>query len=355
LFDLIHQNEMKMTNILPAIQPRNQSVDTFRFLAALGVIILHVEYPNVPNEIVIGLRLISRWAIPFFFIFGGYFLAANNTKVDRLDVQPAIERLIRVFLIWSLIYALVVIYQHDINTSIKRIVSPYFIYFGNFVHLWFIPSLIFGYLFVAFCYNFNLKNLLAILSIIAIVIALLSGAYAVIDLGIPLNFDIARNWLAIPFLYIGFLLYKKGYPSWWVSTLLIIFGAGLQIFEAKFLYDKFGSSPYEHQFLIGTIPFAVGMAGLALSDLKFLKYSVFSNWGKEYSLGIYLIHPLLAIVVLKLMEPFTPGFLGSPIWQIFFPLVLIAVSLLFLRLVHLYLPSGFNTLFGKRPAKKLNQ
>jgi surface polysaccharide O-acyltransferase-like enzyme len=344
---------MKMTNIQPTIQSRNQSVDTFRLLAALGIVILHVEYPNVPSEIAIGLRLISRWAIPFFFIFSGYFLAANNTKAERLNVQPAIERLIWIFLIWSLIYAFVVVDQHDVSTSIKRIASPNFIFFGNFVHLWFIPSLIYGHLFVAFCINFNLKSFLPILSVIAIVIALFSGAYAVVELRIPFDFDVARNWLSIPFLYAGFLLYKKGYPSWWVSLLLIVFGAGLQIAEAKYLHDQFGFSPYEHQFLIGTIPFAIGMAGLALSDLKFLKYPLFSSWGREYSLGIYLIHPLLVFLAPKLIGPFAPGLLGNPIWQLFYPLTIMSIALIFLGITHRYFPLGFNILFGKHMSKKI--
>jgi surface polysaccharide O-acyltransferase-like enzyme len=337
-----------MTITLPEKnQSRNQSVDTFRLLAAFGIIILHVEYPNVPHEIAIGLRLISRWAIPFFFIFSGYFLAANKAKTERLNVQPAVERLIWVFLIWSFIYAFVVIDQHDINTSIKRIISPDFIVFGNFVHLWFIPALIYGYLFVAFCFNFNLKRLLMILSVVAIVVALFSGAYAVVDLHIPFDYDAARNWLSIPFLYIGSLLYEKGHPSWRISMLLIVFGAGLQVFEARFLYDKFGFSPYEHQFLIGTIPFAIGMAGLALSDLKLLKHPLLGNWGKEYSLGIYLIHPLLVFLTFKFMGFFVPGLLSNPIWQLFFPLFLLFMAIFVLGLIYRYFPLGFNVLFGR--------
>ena len=337
-----------MTNISTTTSARNRSVDTFRLLAALGVVVLHVEYPNVPSEIAIGLRLMSRWAIPFFFLISGYFLAANNTKSNRLNVQPVVERLIWIFLVWAFVYAFVVIYQHDLSTSIQRIVSPYFIYFGNFVHLWFLPSLIFGYLIIAFCYNFNLKGLLIVLSILAVITTLLSGSYAVIDLGMPLDLAAASVWLSIPFLYIGFLFYKKGHPAWWVSCLLIIFGAGLQVFEARFLANKFGSSPYEHEFLLGTIPFGIGMAGLALSDLKFLKYSIFSNWGRDYSLGIYLIHPLIAILLSKFISPFSPELLGNPIWQISAPLIIISISIMLLGLLRRYFPSGFNIIVGKQ-------
>jgi surface polysaccharide O-acyltransferase-like enzyme len=336
-----------MMNTSAAHPPRNYSVDTFRLLAALAIVILHVTYQNVPKELTIGLRLLSRWAIPFFFIISGYFLAASNAKSERLNVQPAVERLIWVFLLWAFIYAFVVIYQYDLNTSIKRITSPYFIYFGNFVHLWFIPSLIFGYLMIAFCYNFNLKGLLIVLSILAVITALLSASYAIIHLGTSLDLTAASVWLSIPFLYIGFLLYQKGPPSWWISVLLILFGAGLQIFEARFLYNKFGSSPYDHEFLIGTIPFGIGMAGLALRDLKFLKYSVFSNWGRDYSLGIYLIHPLIAILLSIFTASFSPVLLNNPVWQLSFPLMVVSLSIVVLGLLHKYFPSGFNILLGK--------
>lgn len=335
-----------MSKTLPTIQPRNQSVDTFRLFAALGVIILHVGYPNVPSEIAIGLRLMSRWAIPFFFILSGYFLAASNAKSNRLNVQKTVERLIWIFLIWSFVYAFVVIDQHDISTSINRIFSPYFLYFGNFVHLWFLPSLIFGYLMLAFCYNLNLKALLMVLSIVAVFTVLLSGSYSIVDLGIPLDLAAASTWLSLPFLFIGFLFYQKSHPAWRVSVLLILFGAGLQVFEAQFLYNKFGNSAYGHEFLIGTIPFGIGMAGLALSDIKLLKYSNFSNWGRDYSLGIYLIHPLIAIVLSKLIGSITPELLSNPIWQLLFPLTIISVSLFILGLLRQYLPMGFNILLG---------
>lgn len=338
-----------MTISSTLVRSRNSSVDSFRLLAALGVIILHLEYPNVPGEIAIGLRLMSRWAIPFFFIISGYFLAANHARSNRVDVQPAVERLIWIFLLWSFIYAIVVAGQYDPGTSIKRIVSPYFIYFGNFIHLWFIPSLLFGYLMVAFCYNRNLKILLIVLSVLATVTALLSASYSIVDLGLPLDLAAASIWLSIPFLYIGFLLYKRGHPSWWVSVTLIMIGAGLQVFEARWLYDAFGSSPYEHEFLIGTVPFGIGMAGLALSDLKFLRHPVLANWGRDYSLGIYLIHPLIAMGVSRLMGSTLPEMLNNSIWQLCSPLIVIAVCIILFEVLQRYFPSGFNFLLGKRP------
>ena len=334
-----------MTKPEPVIQSRNQSVDAFRLLASLGVIILHVEYPNVPGDIAVGLRLMSRWAIPFFFIVSGYYLAAKNSTTNRLKIQPTIERLIWVFLLWTLIYAPVVIHQHDIITLIKRLASPTFILFGDFYHLWFISSLALGYISIAFFNRFNSKILLPVVSAFSVIIALLAGSYAIFDFDFSLDFDTARQWLAIPFLYIGFLFLKNRQPSWWVSIVWIIIGSGLQIIEAKFLGRQFGSSAYDHQFLIGTIPFAIGMAGLALGNFKLPGFSIFSRWGRDYSLGIYLIHPLIIYILSILIS--APGLISSAVWQVTLPLTVLILSIFVLSLINRYLPSGFKILFGE--------
>jgi surface polysaccharide O-acyltransferase-like enzyme len=334
-----------MTKPDPAIQSRNQSVDAFRLLASLGVIILHLEYPNVPNDIAVGLRLMSRWAIPFFFIVSGYYLAGKNPTTNRLKIQPIIERLIWVFLLWNLIYAPVVIDQHDIVTLIKRLASPTFILFGDFYHLWFISSLALGYISIAFFSRFNTKVLLPVVSAFSVIIALLAGSYAIFKPGFEFDFDTARQWLSIPFLYMGFLFSQKGQPSWRISIVWIIIGSGLQIIEAKFLARQFGFSAYDHQFLIGTIPFAIGMAGLALSNFKLRGFSIFSKWGREYSLGIYLIHPL--IIYILSISISASGLINSAVWQVMLPLTVLLLSILALSLINRYLPSGFKILFGE--------
>ncbi len=330
---------------------RNQSIDAFRLLAALCVVILHVEYPNAPRDLAVGLRLLSRWAIPFFFIVSGYFLALKYSKTKQLNVLPNVERLIWIFLLWVLIYAPFVVYYHDLTTLLKLIATPTFIYFGLFLHLWFLPSLLFGTLFVAFCYHYNARILLPIISILSVGMALISGAYKIVDLGFPLDYNIARTWLSIPFLYVGFLLFQYGRPNKWVSMFLIVFGAGLQVFEARFLYNQFQFSAYDHQFLIGTIPFAIGMAGLALNDLKFLQHPLLSKWGRDYSLGIYLIHPAIAFIVTPFIFRVAPNLSHSGVWQIVFPAVVFFIALIIFNLIHKYFPKGFNILLGTHLAR----
>jgi surface polysaccharide O-acyltransferase-like enzyme len=327
-------------------QTRNQSVDTFRLLAALCVVILHLRYNSLPSEVAVGMRLMSRWAIPFFFIISGYFLALKTSKTKQLNVLPTVERLIWMFILWVLLYSPFVVLNHDFTTLFKLIASPTFIYFGLFSHLWYLPALLFGYLFISFCHHYNIKILLPIISVISIGMALISGAYNIFDVGFPLVYDVARTWLSIPFLYVGFLFYEKGKPNWWISLLLVIVGAAAQVFEARYLYKQFDFSAYNHQFLFGTIPFAIGMAALSLSDLRFLQHPVLGKWGSEYSLGIYLIHPAVIFTLLPQVSRLMSGVINTAVWEISAPVIVVVMALVVLYLIQRYIPKLFNILFG---------
>ncbi|MDP2777618.1 MAG: acyltransferase [Anaerolineales bacterium] len=336
-----------MNNPDAQISNRNLSVDTFRLLAALCVIILHLEYPALPRSFVIGMRLLSRWAIPFFFIVSGYYFAAQNTDMKRLNIQQMVGRLIWVFLLWSIIYAPVVADQHDLKTVFQRFFSPNFIYFGNFLHLWFISSLVFGFVFIAFCYQFNIKFVLIFFSVTFLVIALISRPYPIFKPGFPLEFGFARHWLSVPFLYIGFYFYKKGFPSWWLSIILIVAGAASQAIEARFIYRQYDISAYDHEFLIGTIPFAIGITGLALNNLKWLQQPLLSNWGRDYSLGIYLVHILVIHIMTNWIYTILPGISGTMIWQALFPVIILGLCILLFEVIRRWLPWLFNFLYGK--------
>jgi surface polysaccharide O-acyltransferase-like enzyme len=333
---------------------RNLSVETFRLLAMFFVIIPHLQYPNVSREWVSGARLMCRWVLPFFFTISGYYFAEKSAKIKKVDAASVLDRLAWIFIVWILIYMPISIMsdQPDLASFLKMLTSPSFVFLGTIDHLWFISSLFFGYLFVAFCYRNNAEILLAVTSVIGLVLVLLSGSYEIFNLGFKLGFAMPRQWLSVPFLYLGFLFFQKGRPNWWVSLLMIVFGAGLQLVEARFLYDAYGLSAYKHQFLLGSIPFGVGMAGLALSDLKYLQHPLLGKWGSEYSLGIYLIHPLIGYFLSMLVYQYIPDLSVNPVWQASLPVILFTLSLFLLIAIHRYFPAGYNFLLGKRASAK---
>jgi surface polysaccharide O-acyltransferase-like enzyme len=327
---------------------RIESVDTFRLLAVLFVIIVNIEHPKVPMDIVTWEGLFSRWAIPFFFIISGYFLAMKSERTKSLDVRAIIERLAWIFLIWIIVYFPLEIWNEnfDMLKVFNMVTSPMFIFSGSYDHLWLIPSLLFGYLVISIFHRYNVKFLLLIMSIVSLVIALIGGGYQIFKLGFILGFNIPRFWLSIPFLYMGFLIYQKGRPSWWVAALLALFGTALQFFEAQYIYNHFGLPVYKRQFLVGTIISAYGMACLALSGMKFLQHPLLSKWGREYSLGIYLIYPLINYIIFYVMIFIAPVVVANIAWQMLLPLVVLLLSIAALSAMNRYMPAVYNLLLG---------
>jgi surface polysaccharide O-acyltransferase-like enzyme len=333
---------------------RNMSVETFRLLAMFFVIIPHLEYPNVSIDLVANARLLCRWVLPFFYIVSGYFFAEKCFRTKRVDSASVIDRLGWIFIVWNLIYIPIFFMADyaDASSFLKLITSPGFIFLGDASHLWFISSLLFGYLFVSFCYRNNATILLAVISVISVLIVLYAGSYYVLfDAGFNIVFNMPRHWLSVPFLYLGFLFFQKGRPGWQTSAALLVFGVVLQVIEARFLAG-YGMPAYKHQFLIGSIPFGIGVAGLALSDLKYLQHPLLGRWGSEYSLGIYVFHPWIGHFVALLVDKFLPAWSVSPVWQASLPITLFILSLIVLVAIHRYLPAGFNFLFGKHAPVK---
>lgn len=235
--------------------------------------------------------------------------------------------------------------QHGFKTAFQHFFSKDFVFFGSFFHLWFISSLAFGYLLIAFFYQFEIKYLLFPFSVAILIIALLSASYPV--LSDDYSFAYTNHLLSIPFLYIGFQFYKKGFPSLWICLLLILAGIIMQIEEARFIYRIYGLSAYDHEFLIGTIPFAIGMTGLAFNNPKWLQWSLFSEWGRNDALGIYLVHLLVIYLIKKFTSMLLPQISENAIWQVIFPVLILAICVLLLEMIKRFLPTFYNFLYGR--------
>ena len=137
---------------------RNLTIDSLRLLATLEVIALHVTFTNLPEAATVLIRLQARWAVPFFFIVSGYFFAQRLADPKRADVRPALYRLIWLFVLWSIIYIPLVIYEHDVKEVFRRLLFPSFIYIGEYFHLWFPSSLVLGFITLLFLFHYKLEK-----------------------------------------------------------------------------------------------------------------------------------------------------------------------------------------------------
>jgi surface polysaccharide O-acyltransferase-like enzyme len=328
------------------MKDRNLSIDTLRLFAALEVIALHVEFQDLPDMLSIAIRLQARWAVPFFFIVSGYYLGQRLADPARPDVRHTIYRMIWVFGLWTLIYIPLVLYQHDAREVIRRLLYPTFLYVGTYFHLWFPSSLVLGLILLLFCFHYKLEKLLPVFSMLVLLHIFMAGSYDVFGIKFPFEFETARHWVSVPLLYLGFLLFRHGPLSKPIAISLLVGGVALQAIEAYFLLTRYNISPYDHEILLGTIPFALGAASLGLSGLKILEQPLLSDWGREHSLGIYLSHALIAFFIGIFASWLPPVPIPAAIQQVLLPFLILLVSIGVLAAIRKWLPSLFRWLFG---------
>lgn len=326
---------------------RNLTIDTLRLLATLEVIALHVSFDTLPDSLNVLIRLQARWAVPFFFIISGYFFAQRLADPKRSDLRPALYRLIWLFVLWSILYIPLVISEHEVKEVFRRLLFPSFIYIGEYFHLWFPSSLVLGFITLLFMFHYKLEKWILPLSLGILAQILLAGAYnQVFDLKFPFDFVIARHWLSVPALSLGVWLFRRGPLKRGTALALTLGGLGLQLFETWFLYTRFDIPMTEHEVLLGTLPFAYGLASLGVSGLRFLELPTLSAWGREYSLGIYLLHMLLIFAVGRTVKTYFPALNALAAWDVLYPFLILALSIGLFAALRRWWPSAFRFLMG---------
>lgn len=295
---------------------RSGSVDAVKFYAIIFVIIIHVD-PYSGTLVGNFLNQASRFAVPFFFIMSGYFFYKKNIRdlscVTRMTVEYG-TRLLYIYLFWYAIYAFWPLYEpgnwndilnngilYEINTWTSDFIedfSNHILYYlaagGARYHLWFLPSLGLGILNLAISIRFDVFRWGFVFSLILFVIALLNAPYKNSSLGLPFDFD-PRNgpFFSAFFVFIGAVLARKNIKvSSGFSLLVIFFGMIFTLVEVLILNNKYNVPIESHNFVIGTIPYGMGFALLAISDNKIItKFNV--NVVGRYAIGIYGVHVLI--------------------------------------------------------------
>jgi len=128
----------------------------------------------------------------------------------------------------------------------------------------------------------------------------------------------------------------------------IIIGIAIQFIEAFYLSRRYQVNAFEIQFLFGTLIASITIF-LMCEKIK-IKDNIFSTWGREYSLFIYVFHPLIYFLTWFFVEKVAP--VQLPIIKVFAPIIGFAITLLFAILVNKYLPRIFKLLCGEIPQKR---
>ncbi len=92
-------------------------------------------------------------------------------------------------------------------------------------------------------------------------------------------------------------------------------------FAEAFIINKFWGTPMNHDFLLGTYFFGVGVAMIALSDHVIFR-SKMSCFLGPLVLGIYAIHFLFIDIMLSIGNQFS----GNVTWKISYPVAVFILS-----------------------------
>lgn len=282
------------------LENRHLGIDAVRFIASIAVVLIHTVSPqNVEFGVDTGgaVGQLCRFAVPFYFIASGYFLAKKGANVEYI-LQSVRRRIAPVFIVWLLIYLAFMGNTESLMTptSIARLL----ITGGPAYHLWFLPALVFASIVALALRRFLGLRTALIATVLLYGVGLGVGTYAWNG---PSR-SLSPILCAPVFVCIGLWIpISRWQPDLKISLGILFLGGVGQLMEA-YLLDTLHMSPFhKSDFVISTLPLGVGTFLVAMNlPLKARVTRTLAYFG-IVSLGIYAIHLLFVIGLETLMQP----------------------------------------------------
>ena len=334
---------------------RIQSVDLFRFIAIIAVIIIHTSPfklvgttdDGIYKYLFILLNQTSRFAVPFFFVISGYFWGVKIIKrenITQITIKTT-KRLSIIFFIWSCIYLLPFNYIELYNKGLNNYFS--LIYYrinyvinhpiqliteGTAVHLWFLPALLCSLILNSIFVRYSLVKSLYCISIILYIFGVLAKSYINTPIGISSEINPQYGpFFGTIFFTTGYILSRLKSSDNWIKygSILFIFGIITHFTEIYILWKFFNTFP-THGFVFGTYFMGTGFSVMALSNHPSLQIKKLSKIG-TMTLGIYLIH----IIYVDLFHEID-NHIHTPIWEISYVIIVTISSIISTLILYKY-------------------
>jgi surface polysaccharide O-acyltransferase-like enzyme len=325
---------------------RIQSIDTFKGLAILAVVIIHTEpffaaglIKNDWYYLGQSIQQISSFAVPFFFVAAGYFFSRgmkNEGAMGRWWLT--IKRLSVPLMIWIIIDGifwgqwLEKIYETKSLAPLlwNLIAIPtfaakrpdLFLLRGTEVSLWFLISLIFSISLLTICIRQKVRpGALLAIGFCGYYFSLITSFYSGTPLGIGLTLPLEQRGPFIAFLFLAIGHFLAVHEVSVRLSALVLTASILMVFIESAALSYFAGLPFQEKpYLFSTILFATSVLLFALNNPSFGADSLLSKIGNR-SLGIYLVHPPLVAVLDAVRGAFI-----HPVWEVLFPMAVLAIS-----------------------------
>ena len=318
------------------VTTRNNSIDCWKLIAAIGVIFVHVPFDGALGNI---LTSIGICGVAFFYIISGYACYG-----DKEEVCPKIrKRLLRngiITLITVTIYMIFCILQkkqnHEYNWWIRQFRQPQtwlrMLFLGDFEmmygsHLWFMIALLWSYVIFYFIARFNLKKAACIACPIFLIIRFIVDSYVN---SFNADWHLSGNLIvgALPVMLLGYLIADKKERLMQLTDFVLIISTVL-LAAAMFVTVNFRIGKIDISQIFKTFC-AASLFLLCLKRPSPRFVTIPAKLGREDSLYIYLFHFLLIVILagnLKPLQLFGHRFVCS------LQVAVIAASLLLARII----------------------
>lgn len=283
-------------------------LDITKFIMALLVICVHIKiFPSLPETSHLFTNAIGRLGVPFFFICSGFLFFKNQHATEFKSILKTIRRLLILFIGWTILYGIITFFSLYIHTEEQpfiRLLRFLFrhIFLNPYFHLWFLPALMIGLVMTWFFIKYNLKKLGFIVATVFFIFGVLGETYYNFIIQFDITevilkkyyqfFTTTRNGLffGFPFIYLATC---KNLFSQKTNFLLSLFFFVLLLLEYYFVKENQLHKDYNT--FLSLFPFSKFFFD-AIVSLKINISQKTSMFFREYSLGLYLTHPLWLII-----------------------------------------------------------
>jgi peptidoglycan/LPS O-acetylase OafA/YrhL len=258
-------------------QTRNGGIEALRFLGAFGIVLFHVKGPGAA---------LGYAALPIFIFLSVHFcLRLSEGQSLQNLMRRRVSRLLMPWVFWCAVFA--ALKSQDAlmsGGSIADEFAPWMIGTGPSIHLWFLPFIAAASM-IAIALNTVLRP--ASPAFGSLVLAGLSlGCLALGSLDLPAPF---AQWVfGMPAVFLALAFYRIDHPTnlfslaLWSVMIAVAVGLG---------------------WTDGSLQLALTFAVVALVLSVNLPTSPTLRYFAGLSLGVYIIHPIIISVGLRLADP----------------------------------------------------
>ena len=291
---------------------KNQSVQTWRGISIIAVLLIHLEFLHKSdNNIFLLSRQVLNFAVPLFFFISGYFAHFNQYLNKK-----GIIRLFVPYIIWTIIYYGIGEYDMVYNGKVyyydKFNIFEVFCFGYSSMQMYYLIALIELLLFSPVIYRFRYKKWMIGFCIISTPICIVLNQLWNLKFGTNIPYITSMFVFHLTYFYLGLMVrFKQVKVDIKTSTLLFIafiaIYAGVIESNIYLIFNpKINAGPYR----LSAFIFCICLIAIAYKEFRETKAASSMNFLSiigDYSFFIYLSHILLFRVGYYIMEKILSG------------------------------------------------